>query len=73
MTKKQAIDSFLENKPFGDYWEMQLAWACYIDGLNRDGEITDRQRNTWDNPCTPKTFKRFNRKFKGGYKYEGCI
>lgn len=66
MTYKKALAVFLcANRPFSDYWEMQLAWSCYVDGLHRDGMITDRQARTWDNPCTPETFKRFNKKFEG--------
>lgn len=26
-----------------DYCRVQLMWACYIDGLCKDGEITQRQ------------------------------
>jgi hypothetical protein len=67
MTKPQAVKLFTDhNRPFNDYWSMQLAWSCFVDGLERDGEITMKQQATWLNPCTPDTFKRFNKKFKGG-------
>ena len=67
MNKPQAIAYFCEvNKPFNDYWAMQLAWSCFVDGLERDGYISMKQQANWDNPCTPETFKRFNKKFKGG-------
>lgn len=66
MTFKQAVDDFArENKPFGDYWSMQLAWTSYVDYLNREGIIKDWQRQNWSNPCTPETFKKFNRKYYG--------
>lgn len=26
------------------------AWVMYVDSLHRDGLITDRQAETWDNP-----------------------
>ena len=67
MTKPQAVKLFTDyNKPFHDYWTMQLAWSCFVDGLERDGHISMKQQANWDNPCTPETFKRFNKKFKGG-------
>lgn len=70
MTKKEALRQFIEmNKPFNDYWEMQLAWTCYTDGLSKDRQISEKQRTTWDNPCTPETFKKFNKKFQGGSNY----
>lgn len=36
------------------------------------GTITSRQFHIWGNPCTPETFKRFNKKFKGGASRRGC-
>jgi len=67
MTKKQAVDYFLEvNRPFSDYWSMQLAWADFTDTLKTDDAITERQWQVWTNPCTPETFKTFNKRFKGG-------
>lgn len=67
MTKSQAIKEFTTfNKPFREYWEMQLAWTIFLDSLKADKRITQRQRDcVWGNPCTPETFKTFNRKFKG--------
>ncbi|MBO7731886.1 MAG: hypothetical protein J6S67_05020 [Methanobrevibacter sp.] len=66
MTFKQAKRDFINvSDSFNDYWEMQFAWSCYIDGLNRDGQITDKQLNNWGNPCTVRSFKRFNKGFKG--------
>lgn len=66
MTFKDAVKDFMTiNKPFGDYWSMQSAWACYTDALCKDGVITSRQWERWDNPCTPETFKRFNQKWYG--------
>ena len=66
MTFKQAVEWFArEHTPYGDYWSMQLDWSCFVDYLQRDGQITERQRQNWGNPCTPETFKRFNRKWYG--------
>lgn len=68
MKKTEAISNFLNwNSPFSDYWSMQLAWEIYKDNLNREGTITMKQFNNWDNPCTPETFKRFNKRFKGEF------
>ena len=33
-----------------DYWTAHEVWVNYVDGLNRDGEITDRQASTWSTP-----------------------
>ena len=33
-----------------DYWQAQLAWTEYVDGLCRRGEITEKQYNTWETP-----------------------
>lgn len=66
MTKKQALNLFTEiHKPFNDYWAMQLRWEGFTDFLCADGRVTEKQRSTWGNPCTPETFKNFNKKFKG--------
>ena len=68
MTKAQAISYFHEsNKPFYDYWAMQLAWSQFVDDLEMSDVITDKQRDNWGNPCTPKTFKQFNQKFTGNF------
>lgn len=67
MTKPQAIAYFCEvNKPFNDYWAMQLAWTQFVDDLEMSDAISMKQQASWGNPCTPETFKRFNKKFKGG-------
>ena len=29
---------------------MRFEWGMYVDGLCRDGEVTDKQRMTWLNP-----------------------
>lgn len=68
MTKQQATNYFLEvNNPFCDYYAMQLAWQLYIDDLCMSDAITQRQRENWTNPCTPRGFKKFNKKFTGGF------
>lgn len=33
-----------------DYWTGQEAWAAYVDGLCKDGEITQKQYDTWATP-----------------------
>jgi hypothetical protein len=29
---------------------MREAWVIFVDGLERDGIISERQAATWDNP-----------------------
>ena len=66
MTIKQAIRDFISlGTKFSDYYEMQFAWECYKDSLNRDGVITDRQRDHWGNPCTPEGFDKWNKRHFG--------
>lgn len=52
MTKRSAIATFKENYPKGtyDYWQVQESWACYVDGLCKDGEITQKQYDAWTTP-----------------------
>ena len=55
MTYEQAVRQFQEiYKDLYikrvDYWTGQLAWSDYVDNLNRDMVITDRQRNRWETP-----------------------
>ena len=33
-----------------DYWRVQLMWSDYVDYLNRDGQITDKQAFNWATP-----------------------
>lgn len=70
MTFKQAVKHFVDyNEPFSDYWSMQQEWGFYVDTLCREGTITIKQSNKWTNPCTPETFKRFNKKlYKGDFE-----
>lgn len=73
MTFKDAVKGFSEmNEPFDNYCEMQQQWAVWIDLLCKQGTITQRQFSTWSNPCTPKTFKRFNKKIKDARSHHGC-
>lgn len=66
MTKSQAVKMFTEIfEPFPEYWAMQMGWTSFIDVLCAVGSITEKQCSTWGNPCTPETFKNFNKKFKG--------
>lgn len=54
MTKHQALSLFLEawaatgirNDPIAK----RTAWNDFVDQLNKDRQITDRQAFTWSNP-----------------------
>lgn len=55
MTKEQAIRDF--KREYADlyikkvdYWTAQLAWSIYVDGLCKDGQITQRQCDNWSTP-----------------------
>lgn len=62
MTQQDAKREFKNNYgTFNDYWEMQEAWTQYVDDLVADGVISETQANKWGNPCTPETFKRWNK------------
>lgn len=55
MTKKEAIKQFEEIYldlyiREVDYWTAQLTWTEFVDNLNRNGEITDKQRDNWTTP-----------------------
>lgn len=60
MTKQQAFKQFtelyyedkynLQRAVDQDYCKVQLEWSGFVDNLNRDGEITDKQRQTWETP-----------------------
>lgn len=66
MNRNDAIQGFVfDNKPFTDYWSMQLAWTCHMDWLFSENMITERQRQNWGNPCTPETFERWCKKWYG--------
>lgn len=64
-TFKQGVDDFISCAPSGgwsDYWAMQQDWEMFKDGLCRDGRITQRQADSWGNPCTPETFNRWQKR-----------
>ena len=64
-TFKQGVDDFISCAPSGgwsDYWAMQQDWEAFKDGLCRDGRITQRQADSWGNPCTPETFNRWKKR-----------
>lgn len=64
-TFKQGVDEFIGCAPEGgwsDYWAMQQDWEFYKDSLCRDGVITQKQADSWSNPCTPDTFARWQRR-----------
>lgn len=55
MTYREAVKNFKRyyRKLYierSDYWTAHLAWSDYVDGLNREGEITDKQASTWSTP-----------------------
>lgn len=55
MTYREAVKNFKRDYrrlyiEKSDYWVAQLAWADYVDGLNREGEVTDKQASTWSTP-----------------------
>lgn len=64
MTKQQAFKQFtelyyedkynLQRAVDQDYCKVQLEWSGFVDNLNRDGEITDKQRQTWGTPFSKK-------------------
>lgn len=60
MHKSQAIQIFVEGY-YGnkkelhkalrqDYLAVQFAWECFVDGLCKDGDITQEQYNSWTFP-----------------------
>lgn len=64
-TFKQGVDEFIGAAPEGgwsDYWAMQQDWEFYTDSLCRDGVITQKQADSWSNPCTPDTFDRWQKR-----------
>ena len=80
-TFKQGVDEFIGCAPEGgwsDYWAMQQDWEFYKDSLCRDGVITQKQADSWSNPCTPDTFDRWQKRnglVRRGYeskKPEAC-
>lgn len=54
MTKKQVENSFKEFfsdfLTSNDYPAKQFAWATFIDSLCKDGQISQKQFDTWGNP-----------------------
>ncbi len=54
MTKREALADFkanvLPNVPSNDKPAKGEAWCRYVDLLHRDGRITDKQAQNWDNP-----------------------
>ena len=65
MTFRQGLDDFLSVAPEGgwsDYWAMQQDWEFYKDNLCRDRVITQKQADSWSNPCTPETFDKWQKR-----------
>ena len=52
LTKKQTISSFLEvySGPRGDKVWKRTAWLDYVDGLCKDGQVSQSQYDNWTNP-----------------------
>lgn len=56
VTKAEALQMFREclrctDVDFrGDSIAKREAFNDYVDGLNKDGLVTDKQANTWSNP-----------------------
>jgi len=52
MTFIQAKKLFAERFTFDSHDKPAAgeAWCIFIDSLHRDGQITDRQVQSWDNP-----------------------
>ena len=56
MTKNEADHIFEEIYPNyrqeagKDYCKVQFAWSCFIDGLCKDGKISQKQYNNWTPP-----------------------
>lgn len=61
LTKKQAVKLFKDNilpavinvnerDGMKDWPGRRLAWNTFVDGLQRDGQISEAQRLTWDQP-----------------------
>ena len=59
LTKKEAYRIFMDqlrsNKPRGvsgrvDRIALCEAWHNFVDSLNKDGLVTERQADTWTNP-----------------------
>lgn len=49
--KAEILPAIVEREYNGpDRVARREAWANYTDSLYKDGEITERQYNTWSNP-----------------------
>lgn len=61
MTKQQAIEYFKEHVlPRLDITDRPLvrtAWNDYVDALQKNGQITERQAETWEQPAFVKGAK----------------
>ena len=52
MRYEQAVSEFksLLNNGEYDYWTIQLMWTEFVDGLCREGRITQKQFDNWSCP-----------------------
>lgn len=54
MTYREALAdfkaNFLPSVPSNDKPAKGQAWVMYVEQLHREGQITDRQAQNWDNP-----------------------
>ena len=61
MTKEQALSIFKqeilpslkakeEESGVKDIPARRFEWSCFVDSLQKDGQITENQAHNWDNP-----------------------
>lgn len=53
MTKEEAqkyFERYYLKEGEYDYWTVQEMWSAYVDGLCKEGEITQKQYDTWTTP-----------------------
>lgn len=58
MTKNEAKNEFKGHFPKllerGDKAEIRESWNNFVDGLQKAGDVTERQAETWMNPFLSK-------------------
>ena len=55
LTKVEVIQIFKESFPEviadkTDKPKQRFTWNTFVDGLQKDGQITEKQASTWDQP-----------------------
>jgi len=48
--KRDIRPGIIKRHGLKDKTAMRTEWGMYVDGLCRDGSVTDKQRMTWLNP-----------------------